>query len=138
MALKKVLLVLSNRNDLQIERLKNLESLERLERLERLQSLGSCKLTSLDYAEVDIPNDAIVYCDPPYQWTATYSEWWFNHVEFWDYIRKISKTNRVFISEYNAPDDFETIYEFSQKSSLGWWTQSHNNQPNEKLFIFKH
>jgi len=136
MALKKVLWVLSNRNDL--ESLERLQSLERLESLGSLQSLGSCKLTSLDYAEVDIPNNAIVYCDPPYQWTTTYAEWWFNYVEFWDYIRKISKTNKVFISEYNAPDYFETIYEFSQKSSLAWWFQSHNNQPNEKLFTLKH
>jgi hypothetical protein len=47
-----------------------------------------------------------------------------------------SKTHKVFVSEYNAPSDFKAIYEFSQKSWLsGRWTQQHNNQPNEKLFV---
>jgi hypothetical protein len=48
----------------------------------------------------------------------------------------LSKTNKVFVSEYTAPDDFKVIYEFSQKSCLQWWSQSHNNQPNEKLFVY--
>ena len=88
------------------------------------------------YDEVKIPKDAVVYCDPPYKWTATYAEWWFNHDKFWEYIRNLSKTNKVFVSEYSAPDDFRVIYEFSQKSCLQGWTQKHNNQPNEKLFIY--
>lgn len=107
-----------------------LESLQSLERLEIVT------FTNLSYEEVDIPSNAIVYCDPPYKGTATYSEWWFDHEKFREYIRKLSKTNRVFISEYTAPEDFKCIYEFSQKSTLSSkWTQSHNNQPNEKLFI---
>ena len=40
----------------------------------------------------------------------------------------------MFISEYTAPDDFKAIYNFSQKSTLWKWNQSHENQPNEKLF----
>jgi len=128
LALKKVINKLNKRFDLEsLERLQSLESLERLERLEEVI------LHSWDYRDIEIPKKAIVYCDPPYQWTATYREWWFNHEEFWDYMRKLSKTNKVFISEYNAPDDFICIYEFSQKSTL-WKNQSHRNQPNEKLF----
>lgn len=136
MALKKVLCGLKKRWDLE----SSLQSLERLERLQSLQSLQSLEknveFLSSSYEEVVIPNNAIVYCDPPYQWTAEYSEGNFNHSKFWEYIRKISKTNKVFTSEYTAPADFKCIYEFSQKSSLAWGFQSHNNQPNEKLFIF--
>lgn len=129
MALKKVLRVLWDRKDLQ-----RLQSLESLERLERLGKLNSIKFISWSYEKVEIPKNAIIYCDPPYKWTAEYSEWQFNHKEFWEYIRKISKTNKVFISEYTAPDDFKAIYNFSQKSTLWKWNQSHENQPNEKLF----
>lgn len=100
-----------------------------------LQRLEKVIFTSKSYKEVEIIEDAIIYCDPPYKWTATYAEWWFDHDKFWEYIRKISKTNKVFVSEYTAPNDFKAIYEFSQKSSLWWWSQSHNNQPNEKLYI---
>jgi len=128
----------------ELERLQNLERLQRLQNLERLQRLQRLQKDNIkkiikwkSYEEIEIPKDAIVYCDPPYKWTATYSEWWFNHDEFWEYIRILSKTNKVFISEYTAPNDFKAIYEFSQKSCLQWWSQSHNNQPNEKLFILK-
>lgn len=128
MALKKVLWVLKNRKDFQ--------SLESLERLESLQRLDKVTFSSVTYEEVEIPEEAIVYCDPPYKWTATYAEWWFNYDKFWEYIRKLSKTNKVFVSEYNAPNDFRCIYEFSQKSTLQWWNQTHNNQPNEKVFVY--
>jgi DNA adenine methylase len=122
----------------------NLQLLERLQRLERLEKLRKVsknmwkilQITSKSYEEVEIPYNAVVYCDPPYKGTATYAEWWFDHDKFWDYVRKISKTNKVFVSEYSAPQDFKCIYEFSQKSSLAWWTQQHNNQPNEKVFIY--
>lgn len=132
MALRKVLRALRNKPDLQsLERLQSLQSLQRLQSLEK-----NVEFLSSSYEEVEIPNNAIVYCDPPYQWTAEYAEGNFNHPKFWEYIRKISKTNKVFVSEYTAPEDFKCIYEFSQKSSLAWWSQPHNNQPNEKIFIF--
>lgn len=134
-ALSKVWKVLWNK----LEGMQRLQNLERLQRLQRLQNKENIKeiIKGKSYDEINIPDNAIVYCDPPYQNTATYAEWGFNHTEFWEYIRKISKTNKVFISEYNAPDDFKAIYEFSQKSCLQWWTQTHNNQPNECLFTIK-
>jgi DNA adenine methylase len=54
-----------------MERLQSLESLERLERLERLEDI---EFMGKSYEEVPIPDGAIVYCDPPYQGTATYAE----------------------------------------------------------------
>lgn len=117
-----------------MQRLQNLERLEWLEWLEHKENILS--ITSLSYDEVTIPDDVIVYCDPPYRWTAEYAEWNFNHDKFWEYIRKISKTHSVFVSEYSAPSDFRAIYEFPQKSSLQWWTQKHNKQPTEKIFVY--
>lgn len=94
-------------------------------------------MLSGDYRDVAIPDQSIVYCDPPYKWTAEYAEWAFNHDEFRDYIRNLSKTHKVFVSEYSAPEDFKIIYEFPQKSLLsGKWTQSHDNQPTEKVFMY--
>jgi len=124
-----------------IERIQNLNNLENIQRLERLLSIKVNKQNILSinkwsYNEVEIPKNAVVYCDPPYAWTAEYAEWWFNHEEFWEYIRKLSRTNKVFISEYTAPDDFKVIYRFPQKSSLSGWNQSHNNQPDECLFVY--
>lgn len=106
-----------------------------LQQLERLQQLEQLEIYNKSYNEVEIPKDAIIYCDPPYQGTAEYKEGSFNHKEFWEWVRQISKTNKIYISEYNAPDDFEILLSFSQKSTLQGGVQKHNNQPDEKLFI---
>ena len=118
--------------------MQRLQNLERLQRLQRLQNKDNIKeiIKWKSYDEVEILKDSVIYCDPPYKNTATYSEWWFNHDKFWEWVRKKSKTHKIFISEYSAPEDFRIIYEFSQKSCLQWWSQSHNNQPTEKLFIY--
>lgn len=55
----------------------------------------------------------------------------------WELVREISKTNNVYISEYNAPNDFNSILSFEQKSTLQGEYQKHNNQPKERLFTIK-
>lgn len=114
-----------------LQSLQNLESLESLERLERLQSLQSLqslerlerlRVTSLSYDEVDIPPDAVVYCDPPYhacnkdlyEGTAR-----FDHNAFYDWCVRVSKTNPIFISEYSIEDDrFEIVAEKQKMTSM--------------------
>ena len=133
-ALGKVAKVLKSRI-LELQQLQQLQQLERLQRLQRLEQLQQLEIYNKSYNEVEIPKDAIIYCDPPYQGTAEYKEGSFNHKEFWEWVRQISKTNKIYISEYNAPDDFEVLLSFSQKSTLQGGVQKHNNQPDEKLFI---
>jgi len=129
-ALQKVSKTLQNRK-FELQRLQQLEQLERLQQLEQLERL---ELYSKSYNEIEIPKDAIIYCDPPYAGTAEYKEGSFNHKEFFEWIREISKTNKVYISEYTAPSDFNSILSFEQKSTLQGGQQKHNNQPMERLF----
>ena len=115
----------TSRNTPRPQSLKSLESLERLERmqsLERLQSLERMQVTSLSYAEIDIPADAVVYCDPPYhackghlyEGTAR-----FDHNAFYDWCVRVSKTNPIFISEYSIEDDrFEVVAEKQKMTSM--------------------
>jgi len=110
-----------------------LQQLERLERLERLEQLEQLAFSSLDYKEVKISKNDVIYCDPPYEKTAEYKES-VNYKEFWNWCREKSKTNNVYISEYNAPKDFRKILSFEQKSSLCGGTNQ--DQPNECLFTF--
>ena len=108
-----------------LERLQSLESLERLQRLERLellQSLQRLQVTSLSYDEIDIPDDAVVYCDPPYHacnkilYEGTVR---FDHNAFYDWCVRVSKTNPIFISEYSIEDDrFEIVAEKKKKTSM--------------------
>ena len=93
-----------------------------LQRLERLQSLERLRVTSLSYDEIDIPPDAVVYCDPPYH--ACNKELYegtarFDHNAFYDWCVDVSKTNPIFISEYSIEDDrFEVVAEKQKITSM--------------------
>lgn len=50
-------------------------------------------------------DNALYYCDPPYRNTTKY-KFDFNHDEFYEWARRVSKHNIVVISEYNMPEDF--------------------------------
>lgn len=77
---------------------------------------------------------AVIYCDPPYQGTTKYATDSFDYDAFWDWCRKMSKDNFVFVSEYNAPDDFEYIWSKGVTTSLK--VHEHENR-TEKLFTYK-
>ena len=112
-----------------MERLQSLQSLQSLERLERLQSLEileslvRLQVTSQSYNEIDIPEDAVVYCDPPYHacrghlYEGTADA--FDHCTFYDWCVRVSKTNPIFISEYSIEDDrFEIVAEKQKMTCL--------------------
>jgi len=88
-----------------------------------------------NYKDLEIPNNSIIYCDPPYENTASYKGIdTFNHEEFWDWCRNIAKKgHKIFISEYNAPDDFECIHEIELRSTAG---KSNIKKSTEKLFTY--
>lgn len=75
---------------------------------------------SKDYSELSIPDNSIIYCDIPYQGTKQYSTSKdFNYEKFWNWCRVKSKEGHtIFISEYNAPSDFECVWQKEAKSSL--------------------
>jgi DNA adenine methylase len=75
----------------------------------------------------------VIYCDPPY---AKYNRYYdekhnrliFDHEAFWNWVRKMSKYNTVFVSEYSAPQDFKNIHKKR--------TTSHGSKNTEKLYVF--
>ena len=102
---------------------KGAPSLERLQSLQSLERLQSLRVTSQSYDEIDIPDDAVVYCDPPYhasdkrlyEGTAR----GFDHGAFYDWCVRVSKTNPIFISEYSIEDDrFEVVAEIEKMTSM--------------------
>ena len=112
-----------------LQRLQSLQSLESLQRLQSLQSLESLeslerlRLTSLSYDEIDIPDGAVVYCDPPYHacdkslYDGTAKA--FDHNAFYDWCVSVSKTNPIFISEHSIEDDrFEVVAEKQKMTSM--------------------
>lgn len=90
-----------------------------------------------DYKELNIPNKSLIYCDPPYENTEKYStSESFNHKEFWQWCRnKKSEGHTVFVSEYNAPDDFECVKEIEITVNLDARVEA--KKKVEKLFTIK-
>ena len=85
------------------------------------------------YLALEIPENSLIYCDPPYANTCKYKDD-INHDVFWDWCRtKTKEGHTVFISEYNAPADFECIWERTIKKIMGYNSKS----STEKLFRYK-
>lgn len=82
------------------------QNLERLDILNNFSS-GNLILTNKSYSDVQIEPDSVIYCDPPYLETGQYKVE-FDHNEFYEWLRH--SKNRVFISEYQMPDDFFEVY----------------------------
>lgn len=81
-------------------------------------NLQGVHLVCSRYQSLEIPPSSLIYCDPPYQGTTKYTHS-FDHDAFWDWCRTMSKLGHiVFISEYEAPDDFEELWSTTIYSSL--------------------
>ena len=99
------------------------------------QYLSKMKPTIIcfDYKDLNFKN-AVIYCDKPYCNGKKYKNQTFSEEEFWNYVRELSKENTVIISEYDAPSDFECIWEMPIKTSLN---RENSVTRTEKLFILK-
>lgn len=100
-----------------------LEHLERLERIKSIKAPGDVDVHcfNLSYKDVLIPEDSVVYIDPPYRGTDGYGVK-FNHNDFWAWVRE--QPFPMYISEYSAPKDFEPVWSMSKSELLsvtGLW-----------------
>lgn len=78
--------------------------------------------------------NCLIYCDPPYYGTTQYDvSKDFNYDEFWQWCREMSKENIVIISEHQAPEDFEVIWEAPVKRTMN---NARHTDATEKLFVF--
>lgn len=76
----------------------------------------------------------VIYADPPYIGTKTYSsDPKFDYERFWQCMREVSINNWTFISEQNAPDDFIPIWSLETTRQL----QGNITSCTEHLFVFK-
>lgn len=125
-------LYLSVRRNKSSARLQSLERQERLQSLERFQRIGSLERYNTDYRNVELPDNSIVYCDPPYANTNHYglNRSKFDNDTFWEWARHCKQP--VFISEYEAPKDFICIAEIPTTSKIGAKTSKY---VTEKIFI---
>ena len=103
--------------------------------LEQIPFLGNVNYCCNDYRAFSDFKGSLFYLDPPYKNKKQYgSSKNFNHDEFWQWCREMSKNNIVIISEQEAPNDFDCIWEQEVKRTI-----DNNKRVDvvEKLFIYK-
>jgi len=93
--------------------------------LKQVVNLKSIQFYHSEYDKLQIPQNSIIYCDPPYNNTdKTYSNKKFNYDKFYDWCRMQVKLGHfVYISEYAMPNDFTCI----------WSRELPTSMPNQKI-----
>lgn len=82
-------------------------------------------------------NNCLIYCDPPYAGTSGYKTGAFDHEKFFEWCREQAKNNIVFVSEYNAPDDFIEVWRGEIKTNFASSRTRATHNAIEKLFRVK-
>ena len=122
-----------------------LQSLESLERLERLQNIADMteraslsphdmfiETSNISYEDYAYRDGDVVYCDPPYKNTHDYGIR-FDSDAFWEWAR--TRSYPVYVSEYQAPEDFVSIWSKEKRSILN--SESPTAPRTEHLFVNK-
>ena len=115
-----------------------LQHFERLNRLNRLATAFSegekhrLTIGSADFAEVDIPSDSVIYCDPPYRESEGYRKAkHFNHERFFEWA--LRQTVPVYVSEYAMPEEFVEVAAWQKRCKMS--QTSNSLRTTEKLFV---
>lgn len=98
----------------------------------QIPKLRGVEFRSGDYKSLQIPKESIVYCDPPYKGATGYAAG-LDHDEFWQWCRdRVYDGHKVYISEYQAPDDFIKIWEKPLRNNMNF-----DKKATERLFIYE-
>ena len=88
-----------------------------------------------DYRETSMfyPDNSIIYCDIPYKGTKQYAtSKSFDYDSFYNWCRNMKHFgHRVFISEYDAPNDFTCVWEKEVTNSMN---STITYRPTERLY----
>ena len=107
-----------------MERLQGLQGLQGLERLQGLE------ISNLDYRLVDVPEDAVVYADPPYRNTGHKAYADFSSTEFDAWLSVVPFP--VYVSEFTCPDG---CVEIASKERVASMAAKTSMAVTERLFI---
>lgn len=104
--------------------------------VEQVPMLSDVTWSSTDYFDMHIPENSLIYADPPYKNTKQYQfSRDFDHVKFYQWYREVvQKGNTLFVSEYEMPEDFQCIW---PKQITTTMNQTITKKPFEKLFVLK-
>lgn len=83
-----------------------------------ISKMKDVKFVNCSYDELEIPDESIIYCDPPYRNRTSYkNKINSDHFYNWCVLQK-NKGHKVYVTEYNAPDNFKCIWEKEIKINI--------------------
>lgn len=131
----KIALIHKGKSDGEIRKFQCLEQLERLQHLQQLERLQHLEFYNVDYRQVPILDNSIIYCDIPYKNTGGYDKNKnFNHADFFDWAH--AQKNPVYISEYDIKDPrFKLIALVNKRSFMSG--EGTGKLMQEKIYINK-
>jgi DNA adenine methylase len=101
----------------------------------QIPDLDGILFDCLDYAATPDYTGYVMYCDPPYARVKKYgSSKGFVASDFWQWVRRQSAANTVIVSEQQAPDDFQCIWEQSVTRTID---NNQRKQATEKLWMWQ-
>lgn len=113
-----------------MQQLQQLEQLERLQQLQQLQQLQRLEYSTLDYHDLIIRPDDVVYCDPPYVNTGQdYGGW--DPDAFYAWLAACP-AKQIYISEYTKLPHTEVAFILGKKQAF----QAKGKRPNELLLKY--
>lgn len=103
--------------------------------LKQSPKIQGVKFICCSYEDLSNVTNSLIYCDPPYQGTTGYKTGTFNHKAFFEWCREMkSKGNSVFVSEYNAPEDFELVWQGEVKTNFSSTRKAATHNAVESLY----
>lgn len=96
------------------------------------EKIKDCIFDCKDFDELN-PTNSVIYCDPPYlDSKKQYYDCDFNYDKFYSWCEKMSKNNKIFISETQMPNNFKIIWQKEYKRTLS--QNAKGIQTIEKLY----
>jgi len=87
--------------------------------IKQAQSLIGVDFRNQSYLNLDIPDESLIYCDPPYAGTTGYKTGSFDHMAFWQWCDQMHDAGHsVFVSEYNAPHHWRCVWQKRVNNTL--------------------
>lgn len=114
-----------------IENMKTQTRRSKQNAIKQSAKLKGVSFINSEYRSLDIPPNSLIYCDPPYEGTTKYKDD-FSHKDFWQWCReKANEGHKVFVSEYNAPEDFNCVWSKQVATTI---SKQQGKKDTEKLF----
>lgn len=100
--------------------------------------LQELHLWQANYQENNYDSGSVIYCDIPYGYNSNVTKYKdnFNHIQFFEWVRINSGEHYIYVSEYNAPDDFIELWSKDSKTGIHHGFTEHKKTV-EKLFTYK-